>query len=251
MLNGEKMGVILNITNLNSYIGRYRKENKSVEKRIGWSSYGLIIEKIPVLALRNRNYNSDKFWPLSWESNRNLPIAIELACKSLKAWQAFRPYDSEKVIMKIKRYLPKIVLDLQRQFVKYDTYCADDFRGRQEGRVLEIISKEIYKLSNLKNSDSPMLGSKLLHHFFPEIIPVYDTMWIGSKTLKGRNIGQDYKKYLSLMIEEIRSTKKNEIRDMEKTFIKHTEIPKPVVKWHFKNLTPILFEVCLLGTITV
>ena len=96
-----------------------------------------------------------------------------------------------------------------------------------------------------------MLGSKVLHHFFPEIIPVYDTMWIANKALQGRQIGKDYQKYVRLMIEEIRATPNREIRNLENVYIKHTKIPRNIVDWHFYRLTPIIFEACLLGTISV
>ena len=81
---------------------------------------------------------------------------------------------------------------MQKQFIKNSIYSADDLRKKGKGEVINKINEAVNKISKLKQSNSPMLGSKVLHHFFPEIIPVYDTMWIANKSLKGRKIGKDY-----------------------------------------------------------
>ena len=244
------MGDILNIQNLNNFIGRYKKSNKGVEKYIGWLAEDGLYEKFPILSLRNRNRDDDE-WPHTWAKNRNLRIAVRLVGDSLSGWQAYRPSKSEKVIKRLCETVPGIIIDLNKQFVKHSVYSADDLSKRGNDKIVNKINEAVCKISTLKKSDSPMLGSKVLHHFFPEIIPVYDTMWIANKSLKGRKIGKDYKKYMEFMIEEIRTTKKREIRKIENVYIKHTTIPKQVVNFHFHRLTPIIFEACLLGTISI
>ena len=129
------MGEILNIRNMNSFIGRYKGRKKSVEKYIGWLAEDGLYEKFPILSLRNRNEYDDE-WPLTWARNRNLPIAISLVGNSLKAWRAYRPITPKKVITKMHKTLPGIIIRLQNQFLKYSVYSADDFRkgGKERSR---------------------------------------------------------------------------------------------------------------------
>jgi len=74
------MGEILNVTNLNKYIGRY-SNRKAIEDRTDWYIYDLIYTKIPILALRNQ-YDDEKNWPMVWGKDNFLAQAIELTLNS-------------------------------------------------------------------------------------------------------------------------------------------------------------------------
>jgi hypothetical protein len=107
------------MTHLNAFIGRYstKRHRRSVERTTGWDVKGNFLEKIPILALRNRDMENES--PLSWRSDRNLRHAISLTLDRLKAWQAFRPLNSDKIVRKVKIDLPDIIKNLQRQLRKY------------------------------------------------------------------------------------------------------------------------------------
>jgi len=240
------MGQIINIKNLNTYCGRYSKKAKTPEKEIGWYVYDSFIEKFPVLSLRNRN--PDDNWPLSWERNRNLPLAIDLTLKSLKAWQAFRPERSNKVIHTLKKNLPRIILGFQKKMLNYKIKNARDITRMNKDdyiEVLTIMSKTVGDASSHKNDKNPMLGSKILHFFFPELFPLWDTAWIKNTALikedlspkalgdwlphKVRNRLKKYNKaaltyasYVALMLKDLDDTSHLEYKNIKKGCIKHS-----------------------------
>lgn len=268
------MGLILNIKNFNSYCGRYSRKAKSEtpEKIIGWNIYDTLIEKLPILALRNRNPD-EEYWPLSWERNRNFPIAIDLALNSLKAWQAFRPEKSNKIINTLKKDLPQIILKFQKNMRKHRVKNAWDIiiKGKDHYiKILIIMSKTIGSISSYKNDQNPMLGSKILHHFFPELFPIWDTFWIKNTALRNevltpKNLKRwlphdaieklnsyneaatEYATYLALMFKDLNDTSDKEYKAIERAYIQHSEVDPQIIDWHFNDVAPLLFEVCLLG----
>lgn len=259
------MGQIVNIRNFNKYSGRYSKRpHKAPEKEIGWYVYDSLIEKFPILALRNRNHD-DENWPLTWKRNRNLPIAIDLVLSSLKAWQAFRPESSRKIVNRLSGELPTILLKFQNKMVQMDIKKAweiNNLNNNQFRNTVKTISYSVSEISSYKLTKTPMLGSKIMHHFFPELFPVWDTAWIKNKALRKENftskyisenfedpVAREYGMYFELMLNELYDTSKAEYRKIEKAYIIHSEIRKNIIFWHFYDLAPIIFEVCLLGTI--
>jgi len=257
------MGDIINITNFNKYCGRYSsKKGNSPEDEIGWSVDGSLIEKFPILALRNRNHDDDN-WPLTWKNNRNLPIAIDLVLSSLKAWQAFRPESAAQVSKRLSKHMPRILLRFQDKMKNMDIYKASDINklsDKQYKKLIKIISETVCKISTFKSSKTPMLGSKVMHHFFPELFPVWDTAWIKNKALKKElfnldcissdfenPVEREYGNYFEIMLNDLRNTSRKEINNIKKTYIRHSGIPKNIIDWHFYDLSPIIFEFCLLG----
>jgi len=259
------MGQIVNIKNFNKYSGRYsKKRHKVPEKEIGWYVYDSLIEKFPILALRNRN-DDDESWPLTWKRNRNLPIAIDLVLSSLKAWQAFRPESSRKIVNRLSEELPVIILKFQNRMKQMGIKKAweiNKLNYNQFRNTIRMISYSVSEISSFKSTKTPMLGSKIMHHFFPEIFPVWDTAWIKNKALKKENfrsnyesknfedpVAREYGLYFEIMLDELYNTPKAEYKKIEKAYIKHSGISKNIIFWHFYDLAPIIFEVCLLGTI--
>lgn len=259
------MGEIINIGNFNKYSGRYsKKPHNSPEKEIGWYVYDSLIEKFPVLSLRNRNHD-DANWPLTWKRNRNLPIAINLVLSSLKAWQAFRPESSRIIANRLSKQLPNILLSFQNKMKKIcvKKVCEiNKLPDNQFRKTIKTISYAVGEISSYKSSKTPMLGSKVMHHFFPELFPVWDTAWIKNKALKKENyevkyvsddfedpVDREYGKYFEIMLNNLYETSRADYRNIEKAYIRHSEISKNIIDWHFYDLAPIIFEVCLLGTI--
>ena len=116
-----------------------------------------------------------------------------------------------------------------------------------------------------------MLGSKVLHFFFPEFFPVWDSAWIG-KTIrrlsrsdkitlggawdfKGRSAtaAQQYAEYLDLMFNDVKQTHARTVKKLKRTVVSfsaarngHNSL-NVVIDENLGDSSPILFELCLLG----
>ena len=116
-----------------------------------------------------------------------------------------------------------------------------------------------------------MLGSKVMNFLLPEFFPVWDTALVKAalakedtsdeslgkwfpETVRGRlskllhsEPSLRYGRYVALMLSELDDTPSKEYKSIRAAYVRHSEVPKAVVDWHFDDLAPILFEVCLLG----
>ena len=266
------MGQIVNIKNFNLYCGRYsQKANpKTPEKEIGWHIEDNILEKLPVLALRNKSIGEKSSPPLLWKKDRNLFHAIGLTLETLKGWQAFRPEESNKIIDKLKNALPKIVLRFQEDMHSYEVETLRDIMKLEQGdydEVLQIVAKAVGKISAFKNDSTPMLGSKIMHFLYPEFFPVWDTAWIKNVCLKNENESleewfservekrlsdkqeavAEYMHYCALMLKDLDETGPRECNKIARALIGYSKIPNEVIYWHFYDISTLIFEFCLLG----
>ena len=268
------MGKILNIKNLNSYCGRFSRKpkKKTTEKIIGWYLYSVLMERLPVLVLRASNLeDDDTSWPFSWKNDRYLRLAIDLTLNMLKAWQAYRPEEAKYIIKELKEDLPEIILNFQKEVQKFNIKGARDIirkKKRDSQKILRIISKTVGEISLYKNKQNPMMGSKILNCFFPEIFPVWDTMWIKNVALKkeyldsaslenwfspkvisilNNNAALEYARFFALMLEELDNTPYKEFKNIEKAFIHHSKVDEKVVYEFYDDIGSFLFEFCLLG----
>ena len=264
------MGGVLNVKNFNAYTGRYsrKKRARSVERETGWKVYDLFAQIVPVLALRA--LGDERSWPLCWRNDRHLSRGVDLTLNSLKSWQAFRPFPPGTVIRKMRRALPGIVSRFQRVMLSREVKGLWRL-GKQEDEVIVRISGAVQEVSNFKNPVSPMFGSKVLHFFFPELFPVWDTEWIKrrclaheslitSETIRGALWEQpaalEYSAYLSLLVRDLTVTTRTDYNRLKNICLHyssgHGDTPHSrrwdeVAKWYFADLAPILFEICLLG----
>lgn len=268
---------IFDIKNLNTFIGRYSrsKRRQSTEEKTGWEAYGLIHEKLPVLALRNRKADND--WPLSWKRDRNLQMAIDVTMSSLKGWQAFRPLTSDHIISSLSGKLPNLILKFQREMKKLQVSCIREIIRKDRSKykdALTLAAKVVGEVSSFKAKQVPMVGSKILHFLLPEFFPVWDTAWIKNRGLDYEDLSDQalgkwlpeevvkefsrnrydfdgasllYASYLALMLKNYDATPKPVYRSIEQAYIKHSKVDEAVIRWHFHDTVPMLFEVCLLG----
>jgi hypothetical protein len=270
------LGDVLNIKSLNHYWGRYSRKSikKTPEKTIGWDLYDILMERLPVLVLRKRNLkDDDKNWPLSWERDRPFQLAIDLTLNMLKGWQAYRPDNSKKIVKRLKKDLPEILLTFQKYMLNKNARTPSEIIRKSKSEIQEIIitvSKVVGEISSYKNIRNPMMGSKILNCFFPELFPVWDTKWIKNAALRKEKLSPDffekwlptktrrmlnkrnqaameYAVYFALMLKEIYGTSDREYRNIEKAFILHSEIDEEIVYEFYAEITPFLFEICLLG----
>jgi len=266
---------ILTITNFNAYTGRYSRpgKRKATEEKTGWDSYDALHERLPVLALRNRDAGDE--WPLSWTGGRNTKIAVNVTLDSLKAWGAFRPAAPGGIIEQLVKAVPKVVLSFQRRMADSGIRCLREVLKQDDATYNEVVltaAKAVGYLSSFKKSQVPMLGSKVLHFMLPEFFPIWDTVWVKKRALvkedmspealegwlpeavqvniekyEFRQAGLFYASYLALMLKDLNETRVTEYRKIESAYITHSEVEKAVIKWHFYDIAPILFELCLLG----
>ena len=266
------MSNIVSSKNFNAYCGRYSRKAKhrTPERKIGWYIEDNLLEKIPVLALRNRRIDERNDLPFSWRRNRDLTQAIDLTLNTLKAWQAFRPANSDKIIKKLRSDLPQMIMKFEERIRRYNVRKVWSIRNLDQvdyNSVLEIVSKIVGEISNYKTERYPMLGSKVMHFLFPEIFPVWDTAWIKNECLNNEDephkqwlpaevvatlhnynsAAAEYASYFALMLRDLDLVGQKAYKKVEKAFVTYSEIPKDVIFYHFYDMSPIVFEFCLLG----
>lgn len=269
------MSGIFTITNFNAFTGRYSRSRRkeSTEEKTGWNVYDGLHERFPVLALRNRE--AEDKWPLSWTGGRNTKIAVNVTLQSLKAWQAFRPSASGKILDGLSKAVPKVVVSFQKRLAGSQIRCLREVLKHDDSTYNEVMlsaAKAVGYLSSFKNNHLPMLGSKVLHFMLPEFFPIWDTLWVRNRALVNEDMSTEgleswlpeqvhaaiekyeyrqaallYASYLALMLRDLNETPTAEYRKIENAYITHSEIEKAVIKWHFYDIAPILFELCLLG----
>jgi hypothetical protein len=264
------LGQIFNIRNFNAYTGRYsrRPNRRTPESQIGWYIDGAVGEKLPILALRNRERDDE--WPLAWRPGRNRRIAVAATLDSLKAWQAFRPYGAQKFRRPLAKAVPRVLASFQRKALRANiTRIHDALKVDRQtySHILMAMADAVGKLSILK-SNQPMLGSKIMHFLLPEFFPVWDTFFIKralaneteslgrwmptsvSSTLSRFQHAKpaiQYARYVALMAKDLAETSRREYQRIERAYVRRSNVYEDVVWWHFHDLAPSLFEVCLLG----
>jgi len=271
------MGDILNIKNFNLYVGRYsgRPNAKPPEKELGWYLNNAIHERLPVLALRKRDAGDES--PLSWTGGRNTRIAVNVTLDSLKAWQAFRsgrPGAGEKIINRLSQELPWAVVKFQDKMTDCGVRLVREVPKLEWSgvdRVVIAMADIVGKISFLKAKQAPMLGSKVMNFMLPEFFPVWDTAWVKSalaaEDTSDESLGDwfsaaakkrlsklphaspsvQYARYVALMLKELYATPTREYKAILAAYVRYSRVDRSTIKWHFADLAPILFEVCLLG----
>lgn len=237
-----------------------------------WEVDDLIYERLPMMAVRNYlNDDEDEQWPLCWNQGRSTRIGLALCIEALKGWNAFRGPSgvAEPTRVALRACVPGVVQGFQGWLKDRKIYSVWDAVRNQEQseELIEKMSDAVVKVSACKRlkAPNPMLGSKVLHFFFPEFFPVWDTAWI-KKTilhLEGESVesngddaddpGHEYAQYLHLMFQNIRQTTQGKVKTLGSVVVgysakqnKHDAL-KAIVEQNLWDLSPILFELCLMG----
>ena len=239
---------IITIKNFNRFTGRYsRKGGKSVEKKLNWYIDMTFMERFPVLSFRSKIWD-DKKDIYSWDKSRDTKIAISLALNILKAWQAYRPYRAKILIGSLERKLLRKLTAFQSTMTYYGVYDSWDIcKSKNRKEIRDYLCEIVYEISEEKDNRKPMLGSKVMNFFYPELFPVWDTIWIGNEALRNIRHKNQYETYLDIFYEELANVTNQEWKKLERAFIAWSEIPGEVLKWHFSDISAIVFEKCLLG----
>jgi hypothetical protein len=265
------MGDILTVKNLTAYI-RKSKNGAGPD----WTVDDLLYIRLPVLAVRN--YLSETAtpnnWTLTWKKDRNMRMAFRMAGAILGQWQAFRPHPPAKLLQRLEKTFPRIALRFQGRILsrtRIKGIFAVRHRGKECNTLLIEMGKAIADISRQKGVPNPMLGSKLLSFFFPEFFPVWDTGWVKKRALKhyqGISLPEDVQKqfqylphseaaveyatYVYLMLIDLWSTKPSELTNLRRACYRECEKmgyyePEVVIEDNYRDITPLLFEMCLLG----
>lgn len=273
------MGEILNLRNVRAYQRKVRRGGRHAPD---WPLDDLLYLSIPTLAIRNLDYDDDggdaTYWALSWKGKKHSKLAISVAGTILKQWQAFRPHPSDRLLKRIGARMPNVISRFQNKIRRLKIRTVRDVptRGTKFNVVLLEMATAVAELSVLKNAPNPMVGSKLLHFLIPEFFPVWDTYWIRRVALRHhrdryqsitsevaerlthlRNTkgevfyraAREYASYVNLMLRDLSKTSNRELKSMVKECLRLGQMEREVVKGHFQNedLSPMLFEICLLG----
>jgi hypothetical protein len=245
-----------------------------------WKVDDILYERLPMLAVRNYlNSDDEDYWPLCWNENRSLRLGLAVCVEALKGWQAFRgPLGvAETTREGLSKCVPGVVRSLQGWLREYDIYRLHDaIRSGETDALIKRMARAAAKVSACKplKTPNPMLGSKILHFFFPEFFPVWDTAWI-KKTIRllsekgdlkmngaweeqfGSNssagAARQYAQYLDLMLSNVRKTSAGDMAALKKTVVsfsarknKHHALTD-IVDDNLWDMSPILFEMCLIG----
>lgn len=150
---------------------------------------------------------SANIWP--WHDERLVNSLAEETWSMLGRWQARRAVLIDRD--KFDRELSGPVVALAATFnkLKVDSLQAVGRLRRDERREwLDAVVLATMRLSEIKPTKSPMpmFGSKILHHFFPSIVPVYDTARVEHGLMKG----QEYLDFAATIEEVERSSSDGE-----------------------------------------
>lgn len=187
---------------------------------------------------------------------------MRVALDLLKVWQAYRPYPAKRIIRKLEKILPKLILGFQEKAKGLHSIREIEQIGKQRRvQLLQHMLMAVEAISAKKHSDTPMLGSKVMHFFFPEFFPVWDRQWIWKGALSKQGefeltqgfdgmflspCALEYARYLSMMMAEIPQIRK-QYGKLTTECIRYSKIDPNVIDWHFADLTPLIFELCLIG----
>lgn len=191
----------------------------------------------------------------------------------LKAWQACRPVGLDIIERKLRSEVLLSAKAFQTKMGELGVGNIHDAIRYYPAETLYEMSVAVGRVSYAKVSGAnPMVGSKIMHFLFPEFFPVWDTAWIKQTALSQEEIGDSdlanwlsksmikrfgvfdycdaaitYGRYVALMMKDLDKTTWRDYKALKQAYIRYSEIPNDIFEWHFADLAPILFEVCLLG----
>jgi hypothetical protein len=262
------MGPILTKDNLDQYLDW---------NDCPWGAADLLYERLPMLTIRNYiSCEDDATWPLCWMPGVGLRRGLTLCIDFLRAWQAFRPVAARTIQKRLTAEVPGQVLRVQRAIRdRLKVRSIQRVNGGKADTLVNVMADAVAAVSACKDPErrNPMLGSKVMHFFFPEFFPVWDTAyveaglrWLEQKgaieLVSGSNMptppthcspaAATYAQYVRLLIAELRAQAAS-LEQVGDHFIEratrdyHDKSLRVMVEHNVADLTPILFELCLIG----
>jgi len=190
-----------------------------------------------------------KIW--MWDNERTVNKCQQIVWQLTIDWKAWRPVP----IKNPEKFNPKMfheevircVTKLATVFNKYRITALRDLKSCDRDKYKKIVSHIedgimcISKTKPTKKVVQPMIGSKVMHHFFPTIVPVFDNAWISSRVLRLRSFKdflkskghgwilkdygepprmQEYHHYLAYCAQQICDTNKHDLDDLRQEIAK-------------------------------
>lgn len=216
-----------------------------------------------------------------WDNERTVGKCRQIVWQLTGSWQARRAVSIESPTI-FHDEVTRCVTRLARIFNRWGIMALRDMRKiltRRRDKYESIVvgtEEGIKRISKTRPTKQiqPILGSKVMHHFFPSIVPVYDDRWISKKVLKLESFKdfiknnkdgwvftdyaeqirmQEYHWYFAYCAQQICDTKKDELddlRDQIGTLYKDVS-PHSLVKKRKQGLLwkldAKLAECCLIG----
>ncbi len=260
------MGRVLTKDNLDEYLNWSNRP---------WRAADLLYERLPMLTIRNYlSCEDDRTFPLCWTRGLGLRRGLSLCTDFLRAWKAFRPGVANTLQKQLEAKVPGIVLNVQsriRDGLKLRT--LQDLGVHKAGELVRVMSRAVAQVSGIKRlkNPNPMLGSKVMHFFFPEFFPVWDTAYVGKALSSLRRLKEldeaaevdslesrrdeataIYADYLNLMLRDLRAAK-DTVLGLSDRFVEHAiaeygdKSLGRMLDENLEDLSPIVFELCVIG----
>lgn len=174
------MSNILTLTNLTRY---WVPDNAS--------GHAIVLGPMMALheALRLKRIQEYGPAPFQWEWSETQAVddTLGVIWKMTGRWKARRAVTVSRETLHAVTLdvVPRLARFLNREsvFSLWDLVRSDDERY---GRVVEMLHKAVRDVSEVRDTRQiePVLGSKVLHHFFPSVIPVFDTAIVRNAVMR-------------------------------------------------------------------
>ena len=160
-----------------------RPELLGVFMGLGWAGKSLA----PFFAVHAKHAHDFDGGVWFWDSGRAVEETSASVWDMLAKWQALRAVKVDR-----RRFEGGIVAPVQRlsRLLDREGLCSlhdvADLDVRDRRRVLREIHAAVMDVSALKPTKAaePMFGSKVLHHYFPSVVPVFDTAMVRRGVLR-------------------------------------------------------------------
>lgn len=125
-----------------------------------------------------------------WSSKKSVNKCQEIIWQLTGEWKARRGI-TIKNPNKFHEEVTFSISNLSKIFNKYRIASLRDMKELEQNNYEEIVSEieeYISRISKMRKTREiqPVLGSKVIHHFFPSIVPVYDDEYISQGVLKSK-----------------------------------------------------------------
>lgn len=146
---------------------------------------------------RLRDAECDRFtW--EWARTATTREALEVIWNMTGRWNARRPVTVARKLLdrSIATEVPQLAEYLNRNEIRSLLDVAQLEPARYQS-ALTHIHGAVNRISALRKTThiEPVLGSKVLHHYFPSVVPVFDTRYIRNGVMKGSTYRDSFKSW--------------------------------------------------------
>lgn len=131
--------------------------------------------------------------PWVWTSERAVGECLASTWDMLGKWNARRAVQVDR--RDFDAGAPAVVTRLATVLNRHGVRSLRDVGNPRSSRyrtVMSAIQSAVTRASRIKDtrSGAPMFGSKVLHHYFPSVCPVFDTAMVRRKAMQTRAFGE-------------------------------------------------------------